>query len=91
MNRPSRVTSDECVLFNAVDVRDPGVIERGEELRLPLEPCHAAGIAGESLGQNLQRDLAFQLRVPGAVDLAHAANTEEVAHLVRADARARWE
>ena len=52
------------------------MVELSEELRLALETGEALGILGEGGGQNLERHLAVELRVVGAVDLAHAAFTE---------------
>ena len=52
------------------------MIERGEHLRLALEAREAIGIGGERLGQDLDRDVAPELRVARAVDLAHPAGPE---------------
>jgi len=49
-------------LENREDVR---MIERGGCARLLLEAAHASGVAGELFGQQLERDLAAQLRVFG--------------------------
>jgi hypothetical protein len=51
----------------------PGVVERGEHLRLPLEPRETLGVRGEDRRQQLQRDVATELRVGRPVDLAHPA------------------
>ena len=63
-------------LFEAVDSGDVRVIERGEQLRFALEPRQAVRIECEQLGQDLQGDFAIQLRVAGAVHLAHGARTK---------------
>ena len=52
------------------------MIERGEHLRFALEPREPSGIARERLRQDLDRDLAIELGVARAVDLAHAAGAE---------------
>ena len=53
----------------------PAYIEKAHWLyqNIPLEPSHAFGVVGERFGQDLQRHLAPELRVGGAVDLTHAA------------------
>ena len=53
-----------------------GVIERGEELGLALEAGEALGVGGEGLGEELERDVAAELRVGGALDLAHPAGAD---------------
>ena len=62
--------------LEAVDVGDVRVVERGEQLRLALEAGEALRVGGEGRGQDLDRDLAPELRVGGAIDLAHAAFAE---------------
>ena len=44
-------------LLNAVDGGDVGVVEAGEDLRLPCEPGEAVRIGCERVGEDLQRDL----------------------------------
>ena len=64
-------------LFEAVDVRDIGMVERSERLRLAREPRQAIGVARERVREDLQRDVAIELRVAGAVDLSHAAFADQ--------------
>jgi hypothetical protein len=56
------------VAFNAVHDGDVRMIERGERLRLPFEARQSLWIARKELGQDLDRDVAIQLPVAGAVD-----------------------
>ena len=49
--------------FEAVDRADVGMVEGGEELRLPLEAREALGIARHLGGQHLDRHLAVELGV----------------------------
>src|SRR6185503_11429003 len=49
------------------------MIEGGQYLRLAAKPCQPIGIVGESVGKNLQRDIATELRIPRAIHLAHSA------------------
>ena len=68
--------------------RDVGMIQRGERLRFALEPRDPLGIGREQLGQDLDRDVAIELRVARAVDLAHPARAEGGENLVRSEASA---
>src|SRR5262245_35478924 len=63
------------------------MIERCEHLRFALEPGDAIGIGGERIGQDLDRDVASELRVARAIDLAHAARTERGHNLIRPERR----
>ena len=67
------------------------MIERGEDLRFALEPRETIGIARECVRQDLQRDVAIELRVARAIDLAHAAGTERRDDFVEAESRADGE
>jgi hypothetical protein len=58
-------------LFEPVDGGDVAVVEGGEQLRLPPEAREALGIAGHLRGQHLDGHVAPELRVRGAVHLAH--------------------
>ena len=53
-----------------------GMVQRGEGLRFVPEPGGALGIRGEHLGQDLDRDVAIQAGVAGAIHLAHAPLTQ---------------
>jgi hypothetical protein len=52
------------------------MIQRGERFRLALESRDPLEIGDEHLGQNLDRDLALEVCVRGAIDLAHPAAAE---------------
>ena len=69
-----------------MDVRDVGMIQRGQELRLTLEPREAIGIAGEQVWEDLDRDVAIQLLVAGAIHLSHPAFAELARDSIRPDA-----
>ena len=73
-------------LLEAVNVRDVRMVERGERLRFAREPRQPIRIAGERIGQDLQRDVAIELRVARAIDLAHAPGADDGEDLVRAEA-----
>ena len=63
-------------LLEAVNLGDVRVVQRGEDAGLALEARQPVRVGGERLGQHLQRDVATELRVASAVDLAHAAGAE---------------
>ena len=50
--------------------------QRRHRLRLALEPRQRRRILRQRLGQDFDGDVAIQLGVAGAVDLAHAAGAE---------------
>ena len=55
---------------------DVRMVERREDLRFALEAREPIGIVANDVGQDLDRDVAFQLRVARAIHLAHAAGAE---------------
>jgi hypothetical protein len=65
-------------IFNAVDLRDVRMVEGGECLRFAFETHQTIRIARERLRQNLERDIAIELRVARAIDLAHATRAEQL-------------
>ena len=71
-----------AVLLQAVDACDAGVVQAGQNLRLSLKAGQSVGISRECLGEDLERDLAVELRVGRLVDLAHAALADEGGHPV---------
>ena len=82
--------------LDAVDGGDVRVVEAGEDLRLPLEPGEPIRVSGKGVGQDLQGDIAVELRVVGLSDLSHAPLSEEGGHVVVPEAGAdvdshRWD
>ncbi len=61
------------------------MVELGQELRFAFEALEAFVVLDEGGGQNFDRDIAFELGVPGAVDLAHPAFAQLGGDLVRAE------
>src|SRR5882762_1542703 len=55
-------------------------------MRLALKACEAIGIERERVRDDLQRDVATELRIARAIDLAHAAGAERRQDFVRAEA-----
>jgi hypothetical protein len=60
-------------VLDAEDLRDIRMIERRERLGFTLEPGQPIGVVSERLWQDLDRDVAIELRVPRAEDLTHSA------------------
>ena len=81
--------ADRLRFLDAVDRADVGMIQRRECLRFAREARQAIGIARHGLRQDLQRDLAIQLRVARAIDLAHAAGAKEREDFVGTEPGAR--
>jgi hypothetical protein len=61
------------------------MIERREQPCLALEPREAIGIGREARRQHLDRHIASELRIAGAVDFAHPAAAERRENLVRTE------
>jgi hypothetical protein len=52
------------------------MIQRGECFRFALEPQDPVTVLGECGRQNLQRDVAIERGITGAIHLAHAAGPQ---------------
>ena len=65
------------IFFSAVDGGNPRVVQAGEDLRFSLEPGQAIRIGRESVGQDLQGNVACELCVGGAIDLTHPPLADE--------------
>jgi hypothetical protein len=60
------------------------VVQRREHLRFAPEARQALQIDRERIGQDLERDVAIELRVARAIDLPHSAAADRGEHVVRA-------
>ena len=49
------------------------MIEGRDALRFALEPRGVVWLTRDGVGQNLNRNVAIEFRIAGAVDLAHSA------------------
>ncbi len=70
---------DEALAFRlvqAVDRGDVRVVQRREQACLALEASHALRLGGDSLRQDLDRDVALELRVARPPHDAHPALTD---------------
>ncbi len=59
--------------MDPVDARDVRVVQRGEHAGFALEARQPLGVAGEGVGQDLDRHVAVERRVDGLPDDAHPA------------------
>jgi hypothetical protein len=73
------------VLLEAVQRRDPRMIERGERPGLTLETSQSLRIPRNLVRQEFESDLSPQRSVPCAIHLSPAAGTEQGKDLVVAD------
>lgn len=71
-------------LFEPVNVRDVRVIERGERLRFACQPGESVGIVSNGIAQDLQRHVATEPGIAGAINLAHTALADLAEDLVGA-------
>src|SRR5262245_46308533 len=78
-----------ATVLEAVDGRDVRMIQRGEYLSLAPEANESIGISRDGVREDFQRDVAIELRVAGAVDLAHTAGADLRGDFVWAEASAR--
>ena len=71
-----------------IDMSDVRVVERSERLRFLLEARDAHRVVRERRGQHLDRDVATELRIARAIDLAHAARADRLDDFIRPEPRA---
>jgi hypothetical protein len=64
------------------------MIQGGEHFRFALKPREPIVVGRERGRQNLDGDLAFEFRVRHAIDLAHAAGTDDGDDFIGAEAGA---
>ena len=63
--------------------QDVGMVQGSGGECLLLKTAEAVGVKGHCLRQNLDRHFTFEARVPGAIDLAHAARAQQRNNLIR--------
>ena len=73
------------VFLESVQRGDPRVVERGEHAGLTLESPQSLGVSGHLVGQELERDVPPERLVARAIDLAHAARSQQFDDLVAAN------
>ena len=77
--------ADVTCVFESVNRADVRMIEGRERASFAIEAGEPAGIAREGGRQDFDRHFATELEIPGAVDLAHAADADERLHFVAAE------
>jgi hypothetical protein len=82
---------DAIRVFKAVDTADVRVIQRRERFCFALKTSDAVGIGDEEVGQDLECDLASELRVARAINLAHASRANPGGDFVGAEERTSGE
>ena len=60
------------VFFKAENGGDVGMVQSGQRFGLTFEACQAFRVVGKLIRQDLDCDVAVELGIGGAVDLAHA-------------------
>ena len=72
-----RVEVGVALVVDVIDLHDVGVVEPRRGARLGLEPRDEDRVLRQLGRQHLERDLAVEADLVGAVDLAHAALAED--------------
>ena len=67
------------------------MVQESERLRLASEARETIGVCGKGRRQELERHLAIQASVTGAVHLAHPADAKRSDELVETDGASRLE
>jgi len=80
---------DALVEAEIVDREDVRVGERRDSLGFALESLPRVRVHGQSLGEDLDRDLAVEPGVLGAIDLSHASGPQDREDLVGAESGSR--
>ena len=73
-----------AVAADVVDREEVGMIEHPRGARFLFEAQQTLAVADGDVGQDLDRHVAPEARVPGAIHHAHAAFTDNSSDLVRA-------
>ena len=89
--RPLPSACRRTALLDAVNRRDVDVVQRGQRPGLTVESGQTFGVGSHRLGQHLDRDLPGEVRVDGAIHLAHAAGADLRGNFVRSESGARGE
>ncbi len=75
-------------LFEAVDLRDVGVVQGRQHLGFPLEPGEAFWVGGKSVREDFQRHVPIERRIGCPIHDAHPAFTQTARDLEDAEATA---
>ncbi len=75
-------------LVHRMNSDDVGVVQSGDRPGLPLKAHQPLGIESERLGEDLERNVAAELRIPRSPHLAHPPSAERREDLIRTEADA---
>ena len=76
-NQLEHQSAHTVLVFNTVNLRDIGMAQRCEDLRLALKPCDSLHVVREDFGQYLNGHVTLQAGVARAIHLTHAAGTNQ--------------
>ena len=76
---------DAVLAAEVEDLEDVRMLQPRDRAGFLLEALSVVGVVGEEVGQHLDRDVAVQRRVVGAVDRGHAAAADALQHPVGAE------
>ena len=76
---------DALALFESIDGGDIGMVQRGKGLGFARESRQTLGVVGKRVRQDLDCDVAIELRVTRPIDLAHASAPEQIGQLEDAE------
>ena len=79
---------ESAALFEAVDARDVGMVERREDFGFALKARQRSASPATDAGRTLIATWRFRLRVGGPIDLAHPAHADLRGDFVGAEAGA---
>ena len=79
---------DATGILESVDLCDVWIVQCRQRPGLALETSQALRIRCHAGRQDLDRHVAIEARVTGAIDLAHSAASNQLDDVVRPDARA---
>src|SRR5262249_15745835 len=86
-NQESRIAN----LFQVINARNVGVIQRSEDLGFALKSSDALRLLRARLGQRLDGDVPLQPRVACAIYLAHSADAKHTGNFVSSNASTWFE
>ena len=77
--------------FEAVNVRDVGMVQRRQDLRFAFESRQPLGVVGKGGREHLDGDVAIEPGIARAIDLAHPSLAQFGGDLIGAEAGAGCE
>jgi hypothetical protein len=77
--------ADNIGSFEAIDLPDVGMVQRGKCLRLAFETRQPVRVVSKVVRQDFDRDLAAKVSIERAIDFAHSALANWDGDLVRTE------